>query len=106
LPKNHLRILRNEGESLIQISDAIRDWALLRYHVCETSEHRKGARAREKMESPKPSHRATREAAENLKGTNETANAISSQRQDRFALIPIALESTRQETNSRIRCRK
>jgi hypothetical protein len=99
-------MLRNEGESLIQISDAIRDWALLRYHVCETSEHRKGARAREKMESPKPSHRATREAAENLKGTNETANAISSQRQDRFALIPIALESTRQETNSRIRCRK
>jgi len=48
LPKNHLRILRNEGESLIQIFDAIRDWALLRYHVCESSEHRKGARAREK----------------------------------------------------------
>jgi len=33
LPKNHLRILRNEGESLIQIFDAIRDWALLRYHA-------------------------------------------------------------------------
>ena len=46
LPKNHLRMLRNEGESLIQIFDAIRGWALLRYHVCESSEHRKGARAR------------------------------------------------------------
>jgi hypothetical protein len=45
-PKNHLRMLRNEGETLIQIFDAIRGWALLRYHVCESSEHRKGARAR------------------------------------------------------------
>ncbi len=99
-------MLRNEGESLIQIFDAIRDWALLRYHVCESSEHRKGARAREKMESPKPSHRSKGEAAENLKGTNEKANAISPQRQDRFALIPIALEGTRQETKSRIRWRK
>jgi hypothetical protein len=68
LPKNHLRILRNEGESLSQIFDAIRDWALLRYHVCETSEHRKGARVREKMENPEPPHRSKREAAENLKG--------------------------------------
>jgi hypothetical protein len=68
LPKNHLRILRNEGDSLIQIFDAIRDWTLLRYHVCKSGEHRKGARARKKMESPKPSHRATGEAAENLKG--------------------------------------
>ena len=61
-------MLRNEGESLIQIFDAVRDWALLRYHVCETSEYRKGARAREKMESPEPSYRSKGEAAENLKG--------------------------------------
>ncbi len=57
-----------DTDSLIQIFDVIRDWTLLRYHVCKNSEHRKGARAREKMESPNPSHRATGEAAENLKG--------------------------------------
>ncbi len=43
------------SESLIQTFDAIRDWALLRYHVCESSGHRKGVRAWEKIESPKPS---------------------------------------------------
>ena len=46
--------------------DAIRDWALLRYHARKSSEYRKGARVREKMETPKPSHRATSESAENL----------------------------------------
>ena len=35
LPKNHLPILRDAGESLIQTFDAICDWALLRYHFCE-----------------------------------------------------------------------
>jgi hypothetical protein len=76
LPSNPLHNIAQEleiafsrdTESLIQIFDAIRDWTLLRYHVRKSSEHRKGARAREKMESPKPSHRATGEAAENLKG--------------------------------------
>jgi hypothetical protein len=60
--------LRNEDESLIQIFDAIRDWALLRYHASESNEHRKGARVREKTKRPKRSHLTSGEVAENLKG--------------------------------------
>jgi hypothetical protein len=56
------------GESLIQTFDAIRDWVLLRYHVCESSGHRKGVRAWEKIESPKSLSWAKDEVAENLKG--------------------------------------
>jgi hypothetical protein len=83
------------AKSLISNFEAIRHRPLFGYHICESGEHRKGAGAREKMENPKPSHRTTGEAAENLKGTNEKANAISSQSQDRFAPIPIALGGTR-----------
>jgi hypothetical protein len=54
-------------ESLTQIFDAIRDWALLRYHVRESSEHRNGATIPEKMEYPDPSHRSKGAAAEHLK---------------------------------------
>jgi len=50
---------------LIQIFEAIRHRPLLGYHICESGEHRKGAGAREKMESPKSSDRTTGGATEN-----------------------------------------
>jgi hypothetical protein len=66
LPKNHLRILRNEGESLIQIFDAIRDWALLRYHPVKAVNIEKTPELGREWRDGNP--RMVGESAENLKG--------------------------------------
>ena len=83
---------------------AIRDWALLRYHPVKAVNIEKAPKLGRKWRDLNP--RMVGEAAENLRGTNKTANATYAQGQDGFALIPIALEGTRQETKSRIRWRK